>query len=275
MERYPLITFLSDYGRSDGYDSACEAVLAALSPQTRVLHVSHGVGLGEIRAGAAILARVAPLGPPAVHLAVVDPGVGTSRRPVVVHAERGDMLVGPDNGLLVPASAALGGAVTAWRLDPMRVRAQAGLPAHTLSHTFHGRDLFAPAAALLANGLPPVLLGDTIDPTTLVRLPDPRLERDQGEIRAEVVEIDRFGNVALCLGLEQLPAHPERLHVYVVDEPETSWTARVVTTFGDLQPGELGLLQDSWGHASLALNGASAAEVLGARLGGMVRLILP
>ncbi|MCZ7663939.1 MAG: SAM-dependent chlorinase/fluorinase [Thermoleophilia bacterium] len=274
MERYPLITFLSDYGRDDGYDSACEAVLASLSPATRVLHVSHGVDVGDIRDGATILSRVAPLGPPAVHLAVIDPGVGTSRRPVAVCAERGDVLVGPDNGLLMPALATLGGATTAWDLDPVRVRSQAGLPPGQLSHTFHGRDLFAPAAALLANGRPPALLGSAIDPSSLVRLPEPRLERDDGHIRAEVIEIDRFGNVALCLSLDQLPEGLRHLEVQVVDEPDVFWNLHVVTTFSDLQPGELGMLQDSWGHASLALNGASAAEVLGARLGGMVHLSL-
>ena len=165
-----LITFSSDYGHAGGYVAACEAVIATLDPSARVLHITHEIAVGDVGEGAQVLARVAPLGPIAVHLAVVDPGVGTSRRPLVVHADRGDYLVGPDNGLLLPAAAALGGVVTAWSLDPHRLRTQAGLPAH-FPATFHGRDLFAPATALLDRGLLPPLLAEPVDAATLTSLP--------------------------------------------------------------------------------------------------------
>lgn len=273
---HAYISFLSDYGWTGGYVAACEATVAAIAPSARVLHISHEVALGDVRGGGAVLARVAPLGPPAIHLAVVDPGVGSDRGAVIVHATRGDYLVGPDNGLLPPAVDALGGAAAAWLLDPQGVRTQAGLTPAEPSHTFHGRDVFAPAAGLLATGLLPAAFGRPLEPAGLRRLPDTLVEIGTEATRTQITEIDRFGNVALAVGLERLllDGH-EEFGVTVEDEAEQEWRCRVVTTFSDLRPGELGILQDSWGHASLALNGASAAELLGARLGGVVRIAAP
>jgi len=274
MERYELITFLSDFGWQGGYVAACEAILAAVCPHARVLHVSHEVALGDVRDGATTLARVAPLGPPAVHLAVVDPGVGTERRPLALQTKRGDLLVGPDNGLLGPTAEALGGVVSAWCLIPDRVRLTASLPANGLSYTFHGRDLFAPAAALLACGSPLAMLAEPVPSGSLATLAPALLERLPGALRTEVVEVDRFGNVALSLNLESIGLAADTVIVQVEGEPDPTWTARVVRTFADLKPGELGLLQDSWGHAGLTLNTASAAELLGARRGSVIRLVL-
>lgn len=274
MERYELITFLSDFGWQGGYVAACEAILASVCPHARVLHVSHEVAVGDIRDGATTLARVAPLGPPAVHLAVVDPGVGTERRPLALQTKRGDLLVGPDNGLLGPAAAALGGVLSAWCLIPDRVRLTASLPANGLSYTFHGRDLFAPAAALLACGSPLAVMAEPTPSDALAVLAPALLERLPGALRTEVVEVDRFGNVALSLDLDSAGTVPDTVSVQVEGEPDPTWTARVVRTFADLKPGELGLLQDSWGHAGLTLNAASAAELLGARRGSVIRLVL-
>jgi hypothetical protein len=274
VERYEVITFLSDFGWQGGYVASCEATLAAICPHARVLHVSHEVALGDVLDGATTLARVVPLTPPAVHLAVVDPGVGTERRPVALLTERGDLLVGPDNGLLGAAAAALGGIVSAWRLIPERVRLTASLPVDGLSYTFHGRDLFAPAAALLACGSPVAALADPMPVEGLATLAPPLLEHLPGAVRAEVVEVDRFGNVALSLSLDSVGPVPDMVAVEVEGEPEPAWPARVVRTFGDLKPGELGLLQDSWGHAGLTLNAASASELLGARRGSVIRLTL-
>lgn len=274
MERYELITFLSDFGWQGGYVAACEAILAAVCPHARVLHVSHEVALGDVRDGATTLARVAPLAPPAVHLAVVDPGVGTERRPLVLQTNRGDLLVGPDNGLLGPAAVALGGIVSAWRLIPERVRLTASLPVNGLSSTFHGRDLFAPAAALLACGSPMAVLAEPIPSESLATLEPALLERLPDAVRTEVVEVDRFGNVALSLNLDSVGPIADTVTVQVEGEPDPTWAARVVRTFADLKPGELGLLQDSWGHAGLTLNAASAAELLGARRGSVIRLVL-
>lgn len=270
---HAYISFLSDYGWTGGYVAACEATIASIAPAARVLHISHEVALGDVRDGGAVLARVAPLGPVAIHLAVVDPGVGSARGAVTVHSARGDYLVGPDNGLLAPAVAALGGAAAAWLLDPHGVRTQARLTPAEPSNTFHGRDVFAPAAALLASGMSPAAFGRPLEPDALMPPPVPVVEIRADSTRAEITEVDRFGNVALAVGLEALALDGAReLRVAVEEESEQEWRCRVVTTFSDLRSGELGVLQDSWGHASLALNGASAAELLGARVGGTVRL---
>lgn len=271
---HAYISFLSDYGWAGGYVAACEATIATIAPAVRVLHISHEVALGDVRSGGAVLARVAPLGPAAIHLAVVDPGVGSGRGAVALHCARGDYLVGPDNGLLIPAVALLGDIATAWALDPHSVRTQADLTPVEPSNTFHGRDVFAPAAALLATGLSPAAIGRPLDPDELLQPPPSRAEIGADATRTDVIEIDRFGNVALSVGLENLAFYEVvELGVTVEQESEQEWRCRFVTTFSDLRPGELGILQDSWGHASLALNGASAAELLGARLGGTVLLV--
>lgn len=273
MPSHSYITFLSDFGWKGGYVAACEAVVASITPSTRMLHISHAVELGDIRGGGLVLARIAPLGPPAVHLAVVDPGVGTGRHAVIIHAARGDYLVGPDNGLMMPALTALGGATAAWHIDTPSLRTQAGLSDHELSHTFHGRDIFAPAAALLATGLAPAAFGRSLEPTSLVPAKEPVLETDGEATRAEIIEIDRFGNVSLALELTRsLEEIPSRVTVYVEGESDEGWACRRVNTFGELKPGELGVLRDSWGHACLALYGASAAQFLGARGRAIVRM---
>jgi S-adenosyl-L-methionine hydrolase (adenosine-forming) len=267
-----IVTFLSDFGWSGGYVAACEAVVARVSPRARVLHLSHEVPVGDVAGGALVLARIAPLYPRAVHLAVVDPGVGTRRRPLLLEAARGDLLVGPDNGLLLDAAEALGGLTAAWELDAARVRSRAALPAQQVSTTFHGRDLFAPAAALLTVGVEPVSVADTLDAAALVRLASSRALWDADAVSASVIEIDRFGNVGLGLTFAELPSAEGRFAVGVMGDGLPEWIARVVSTYADLDPGELGLIRDSWGKAALTLNGASAAEFLSVKLGTIVTL---
>ncbi len=275
MKSLDMITFLTDFGWCGGYVAACEATIARVSPSARVLHVSHEVPIGDVAAGALVLARVAPLCPEAVHLGVIDPGVGTTRRPVALSAARGDILVGPDNGLLIDAAEALGGLNRAWALDVERVRIRAGLPMEGVSTTFHGRDLFAPASALLAAGVDPASLGRSVDLASLVRLAPSPAQAIGGGVSAPVIEIDRFGNVGLGLSFAELPAgqgaNAEFL-VEVAGDGLPEWSARMVTTYGELFPGELGLIRDSWGQAALALNGASASEFLGVRRGVTVTL---
>ena len=267
-----VITFLTDFGWDGGYVAACEAVMASINPQARVIHVSHDMAVGDVGAGSLVLQRVAPLCPPSVHLAVIDPGVGTSRRPLALVTRRGDILVGPDNGLLLPAADALAGVAAAWLLDPIRLRARAGLSGSAPSSTFHGRDIFAPAAALLSLGEHLRQFADDTDPTSLLRLPLPAWHATQEGAVAEVVEIDRFGNVGLAVRYEQLADLRDAVTVEVVGEDLPPWDARVVETFGQLHPGELGVLRDSWGHLALALNGASAAQLLSLERGMSVEL---
>lgn len=267
-----LITFLSDFGWNGGYVAACEATVATIYPQARVLHISHEIPVGDVSNGATILRRVAPLCPPSVHLAVVDPSVGTGRRPLALVAKRGDALVGPDNGLLLPAVEALGGLESTWLLEPEPLRARAGLTTTGISSTFHGRDVFAPAAALLAAGIDPSEFARPADPASLVRLPEPTWYRTPQGVIADVVEVDRFGNVGLAVRFDDLESGGSSLLVEVEGESLPEWNAILVQTFGQLKPGELGVLRDSWGHVSLALNGASAAELLSVERGMRIRI---
>lgn len=258
---YPWISFTTDYGLDDGFVAACTGVIAGIAPATRVLDVTHTVPAQDIRHGATVLAHTAPYLPPAVHLAVVDPGVGTQRRGVVIVA--GDsLLVGPDNGLLVPAAEALGGPRAAFTLNQPRF----WLP--TVTRTFHGRDLFAPVAAWLATGVEPRQVGSPLPVTELLRLPEPLVDVDADRVRAEVVTVDHFGNLQLAVAAHQVPWQPPTpLRLTCGGQHHH---ARLATTFADVGEGDLLALVDSAGYLALAVNGGSAASALGLRPGAVV-----
>lgn len=272
MSRLDRITFTSDFGWAWGYVAVCEGLMVRLNPRVQIFHLSHDVPAGDVPAGALVLERTTPAFPPAVHLAVVDPGVGTARRPLALVSHRGDLLVGPDNGLLVPAAKALGGIASAWLLNLTQIRTEAGLSNDQVSFTFHGRDLFAPAAALLSAGIDPGRIGTPADPDSLATLTPPIVEMLPESVVAEVIEIDRFGNVGLALRFADL--HPQEgfYKVEVVDETLPEWTARVVHTFGELGSGELGVYCDSWGQVGLTLRSASAAQLLSIDRGMKIKL---
>lgn len=267
-----LITFVTDFGRSGGYVAVCEAVILSIAPTARVLHLSHEIAAGDIAAGALVLERVTPFCPPGVHVAVIDPGVGTTRVPLALLTQRGDILLGPDNGLLLPAARELGGIATAWSLDVDQLRRCAGLSTSTVSNTFHGRDVFAPAAALLSAGSQPDELGTELATDSLVKPRRPGCRRTPDGVSAEVVEIDRFGNVELAVRFDELALDDRLLTVEIEEEDLPVWNGRVVETFAQLQPGELGILRDSWGYAALAMDDLSAAQVLAIERGMSVRL---
>jgi S-adenosylmethionine hydrolase len=250
------ISFTTDYGTEDGFVAACLGVIARLAPAARVLHVTHAVPPQDVRRGATVLAQTVPYLPPAVHLAVVDPGVGTARRAIVLTAAE-SLLVGPDNGLLVPAAEALGGINAAHELTNPDYR----LP--TVSATFHGRDIFAPAAAHLATGVPPDRLGPPIDPATLTRLPTPKTVVEQGKLTTEVLTVDRFGNLQLAARELDTLGRTVRIGEH---------RATVGRTFADAAPGNLVVYLDSAGHVAIAVNGGSAAAMLHCGPGDQVRL---
>jgi S-adenosylmethionine hydrolase len=272
-----LITLLTDFGWNGGYVAVCEAVIASVAPAARVLHLCHEIGTGDVRAGAMVLRRVIPFCPQCVHLAVIDPDVGMDRRPLALTVKRGDILIGPDNGLLLPAAEILGGVAEAWLLDAARVRHESGLATTIPSSTFHGRDLFAPAAALVCAGLAVSLIATPADPLSLVHPSPPVWHATTDGVLAEVMEIDRFGNVELAVRFDALAPSPlitpgDSFSLEIQGKDLPKWKARVVETFGQLQPGELGLLRDSWGHVALALNGTSAAEFLSVKAGMTIQL---
>lgn len=261
--RYATIVALTDFGRSDTFVGVCHAVLARTAPHARVIDLTHDVAPGDVRLGALLLARAARHTPVAVHLAVVDPGVGTDRRGLAIAAGRGDVLVGPDNGLLPPAAEALGGVVGAWELADERRRLQ------PTSTTFHGRDVFAPAAGALASGVDPATLGPPVTDLVRTQLHAPARLAD-GALTAEVVVVDRFGNLQLGADpgdLAALGTRPgARVSVTVADAVHD---ARYVHTFGEVEPGTLLLHEDSDGALALAVNRGSAAEELGAGRGAL------
>jgi len=272
MSGLKIITFLTDFGWAGGYVAVCEAIVTRVTPEARIFHISHDVPVGDIAAGALTLERIAPFFSPAVHLALVDPGVGTGRRPLALTTARGDVLVGPDNGLLLAAAGALGGLSAAWCLDVSLIREMAGLPADQLSSTFHGRDVFAPAAAVIAATADPAPLGSPLDPAVLVHLAPALVDLADEGATAQVIEIDRFGNVGLALRFADFAPQERRFLVEVVGEDLPEWTARVVRTYGDLGSGELGIFRDSWGQVALALKSASAAQLLSLDRGMLVHL---
>lgn len=252
-----LLTLLSDFGADSPYPAAMKAVVAA-RVTVQFLDISHGVGRHNVRQGAFLLASVAPWCPAGtVHLAVVDPGVGTARRPLIV-AAGGQYFVGPDNGLLLPAARRLG-TPAAYRLDP-----RVGWPAP--SATFHGRDLFAPAAARLLRGEPPSRLGVPIgDP---VDLDLPRSGWQDGVLSGEVLYVDPFGNLITSIPQDTIGADA----AFHLEMPDGVREVRVRPTYGAAAPNELLLVAGSEGLLEIAVREGDAAAATGLRAGAPVRL---
>jgi S-adenosylmethionine hydrolase len=269
MAGYDWITFLTDYGLQDSYVGVCHGVMARIAPHARVIDVSHAVGPQDVRHGAVVLAQAVGYLPDAVHLAVVDPGVGTARGQVALQAG-GRMLVGPDNGLLLWAADALGGVERAHAL------ANPAYQLSPVSRTFHGRDVFAPAAAHLAAGVDPAALGPELDPAGLVRLPTPTATVDDGRLLGEVLLVDHFGNLLLSFGGAELERAGLRLGDPVeIRVGDRAFTASVGDTFAAVPPGALVVHEDSSRRIAISLNRGRAAERLEARAGDPVTLSRP
>lgn len=253
------ITFLTDFGLEDDFVGTCHGVIARIAPDVRVIDITHGIRPGRVLQGALMLANTLAYMPEGVHLAVVDPGVGGQRRPLALRDASGRLYVGPDNGLLLPAADRFGGVAAAHEL------ANPAYALEQVSRTFHGRDLFSPAAAHLALGVPLGELGPPIDPQELVRLDVPRAEHlDGGGIRAAVLAVDRFGNAALNLTRDDL----ERAGVVPgttveVETRGSRYFAVAARTFADAREGDLILYEDSYRNVAIAVSRGSAGSLLG------------
>jgi hypothetical protein len=262
-----FITFLTDFGLEDDFVGTCHGVLKRIAPESQIIDITHGIRPGHVLQAALTLANTLPYMPSGVHLAVVDPGVGTGRRPLALRDAEGRLHVGPDNGLLIPATERFGGVVEAHEL------ANPEYALDSVSRTFHGRDLFSPAAAHLSLGVALGELGPPVDPEALVRLDLPEPEVGQSRIRATVLGVDRFGNIALNLSREHLDS------VSIVPGMRVELAARgnryyavAARTFADAPTGGLILYEDSYRSVAIAVSRGSAAAVLGVEEGAEIVL---
>jgi S-adenosyl-L-methionine hydrolase (adenosine-forming) len=255
-----IVTLLTDYGHADDFVGVCHGVVRTIHPEAQIVDITHGIERYGVRQGALVLRNALPYMPVGVHVAVVDPQVGTERRALALRTGDGRMLVGPDNGLLSLAWQRCGGVELAvdvtrspHRLEPV-------------SATFHGRDVFAPVAARLATGAELRDAGDPLDPATLatVELPQPRVE--DGVVVAHTLVVDRFGNAGLNVGHEDLAGTDITLGGTVeLEAGGEQYLASYAQAFADVSPGELLVYEDAYRTLAVAINRGDAAQTLGLR----------
>jgi hypothetical protein len=262
-----IVTLLTDYGRDDDFVGVCHGVIQGIDPDARIVDITHGVERYAVRQGALVLRNTLPYMPVGVHVAVVDPQVGTERRALAVRTADGRVLVGPDNGLLSLAWDRCGGvdlAVDVTR-SPHRLE--------PVSATFHGRDIFAPVAAHLARGAELADAGDQLDPAELqtVELPQPRLE--DGTLVGHSLVVDRFGNVSLNVDHDDMAGTGITLgNVVEIEASGERFLATYAQTFADVRPGELIVYEDAYRTLAVAINRGDAAGTLALRPDAEVRL---
>jgi S-adenosylmethionine hydrolase len=261
-----FVSFLSDFGLQDDFVGTCHGVIKRIAPETRIIDVTHGIPPQQILQGALVLASTLPYMPVGVHLAVVDPGVGSSRRALALQDEEGRLFVGPDNGLLIPAADRAGIAAAHELANPEYAL-------ETISRTFHGRDLFAPAAAHLSLGVAIGELGPPLDPDALVRLDLPQPDLGPDKIGATVLYVDSFGNIALNVTRE----HVADVGIVPGTQVELElggerFYAVAARTFADARAGDIVLYEDSYRNMSVAISNGNAADMLRARPGQSLRI---
>lgn len=268
---YSHVSLLTDYGLADEFVGVVKGVIADMAPHVRITDITHGVPAFDVRAGSLALARAVQYVPAGIIIAVVDPGVGSSRRAIAVEVAEGrGVLLGPDNGLLAPAVAMTGGANRAFELTNTSLHLEAP------GTTFAGRDVFAPVAAHLCNGGALEEVGTEIDTAAIlpglvpVATDETHLVHGEG-IRCEVTWVDAYGNCQLNVGPEDIAILGPVVRLVIGDDVRA---ARVVDHFAAIDQGGVGAVVDSYGMIALAMDRASAAEAL--RLGaGDAVLVFP
>ncbi|HEY9868201.1 MAG TPA: SAM-dependent chlorinase/fluorinase [Candidatus Obscuribacterales bacterium] len=257
-ESTAIVTLTTDFGSVDGYTGQLKAVLLNFAPRATVVDISHEVKPGDIQAAAWIVSSAYSYFPRGtVHVAVVDPGVGSQRRAILLVCDAG-AFIGPDNGIFSPV------------IEREKQLAAYDLNnpdywLHPVSSTFHGRDIFAPVAGRLASGLAPEKLGTTIGVETLTRLPDKTFSCGKGWVEGEIVYIDRFGNLITNIPAS-LAAQGDKCFI------DSRQVARVASTYASGEPGQALAIAASHGCLEIAVCRGSAADLLGARVGSAVRL---
>jgi S-adenosylmethionine hydrolase len=262
----PFVTFLSDFGLEDDFVGICHGVINRICPEAQMIHVTHGVRPQAVGQGARVLAGAIRFLPVGVHLAVVDPGVGSQRRAIALRTADGRFFVGPDNGLLVLAADACGGAVQAVAIE------NEAYMLHPVSRTFHGRDVFAPATAHLAAGVELAELGRALDPAALTRRADPEHTVAGSLLTAIVQGIDRYGNIQLAVSPDELNGLFKPGSLAEVWTEDDRYYVRCAETFADVDPGELVMYEDSSGLLAIAINSGNAAELTVAGIADALRV---
>jgi S-adenosylmethionine hydrolase len=262
-----IVTLLTDYGRDDDFVGVCHGVIRRIAPDTQIVDITHGIDRYSVRQGALVLRNTVRYMPVGVHVAIVDPQVGTERRGLALSCADGRVLVGPDNGLLSLAWIACGGVEAAVDITRSRHRLE------PVSATFHGRDVFAPVAAHLATGAELVDAGDALEPGSLetVDLPQARLDGDA--LVAHALVIDRFGNAGLNVGHDEIAGTGLKLGEQVeIEASGERYLAKYAGTFADVKPGELLVYEDAYRSLAVAINRGDAAATLGLAPDAEVRL---
>ncbi len=264
--KFRYITFLTDFGVQDDFVGVCRGVMRGIAPDTTVIDITHGIPPQAVTQGAVVLARAIPYMPVCVHLAVVDPGVGSARRPIAVRTDTGRIFVGPDNGLLMRAADREG-------VEEARALTNPRYHLDRVSRTFHARDIFAPVAAHLAAGAHFGDLGDEIASDTLVRVDLPEPEVGEHKLLATILTVDRFGNLALNITRE----HLDRLGLTSGEWVELQFAldayyAQVAETYTDTKHGQLILYEDSYGAIAIAIREGNAARLTAAGPGDQMRI---
>jgi S-adenosyl-L-methionine hydrolase (adenosine-forming) len=262
-----IVTLLTDYGRDDDFVGVCHGVIRGIHPEAEIVDITHGIERYAVRHGALVLRNTLPYMPVGVHVAVVDPQVGTERRAIALRTGDGRILVGPDNGLLS----------LAWkRCGEVEIAVDVTRSPHRLepvSATFHGRDIFAPVAAHLAAGAELADAGDPLHPDSLARVDLPEPRDDDGAVVAHALVIDHFGNVGLNVDHDRLAGTGLTLGGRVtVEAGGERYLATYAQTFADVNPGELIVYEDAYRTLALAINRGDAAGTLAIGVDAQIRL---
>jgi S-adenosylmethionine hydrolase len=265
VSRRDVVSFLSDYGLDYEFVGVCHGVMLRIAPHIRIVDIHHNILRQDIRHGAIVLEQSVPYMPDSVHLAVVDPTVGSHRRAVVLETAWDEIFVGPDNGLLIAAAERSGGIRRAFEIK------EQAFMLRPVSRTFQGRDVFAPVTAYIANGVDPSELGPALELAALQRLEIPRAWPHDDHLHAEVLQVDRFGNLQLNfsrkqladVGLEDGGRLEVRLEGHRLQVP-------LGATFADVEQGQFILVEDSYSYLSLAVNKGDAGAQLRAHAGSTV-----
>ena len=262
-----IVTLLTDYGRKDDFVGVCHGVIRGIAPGAEIVDITHGIPRYDVRRGALVLRNTLPYMPEGVHVAVVDPQVGTERRALALRCQDGRILVGPDNGLLSLAWEASGGIDVAVDVSRSPHRLE------PVSATFHGRDVFAPVAAHLVAGAELADAGEPVAVDGLVKVELPEASSEDGALIAHVLTVDRFGNAGLNVSHEEMAGTGITLGGTVeIEAHGERFLAAYAGTFADVGPGELIVYEDAYRSLAIAINRGDAGATLGLRPDAEVRL---